>query len=136
MGRRAACSPDRFAASLAELLGDVPQAMADGAEKAVGRSCRKGAKLLRGELTEGIGRHEWSEEYRGGFSSHVERRGLETAGEVGNEAKPGLVHLLENGHATPTGRRTARFEHMAPAFEEMEEDLVERIGDDVRRAIG
>lgn len=129
------CDVDAFAASLEQLIGDIPQACGDATEKAVGQSVRKGAKLLRGRYTEGIGKHPWSAEYRGGFSSRVKRAGLSTEGRIGNKAKPGLVHLLEKGHATLNGRRTGKFEHMDPAFREVQEDFVERVGKAVGEAL-
>ena len=66
-----------------------------------------------------------------GFASHVER-GVETVGEVGNKNKPGLVHLLEKGHLTLTGRKTTAYPHMAPAFDAMSEEFVE----EYKKAIG
>lgn len=130
------CDADAFAASLESLIGDIPDAVAEAAGKAVGQSVRKGAKQLRGKYTDGIGRHPWSAEYRGGFSSHVDKGGRVTTGEIGNKAKPGLVHLLEKGHATLTGRRTGKFGHMDPAFQEIQEDFVERVGKAVGEALG
>ncbi|MBR3384148.1 MAG: hypothetical protein IKG69_02905 [Atopobiaceae bacterium] len=123
--RYAECGIDDFAASLASLIGDVPDACGDGCEKAVRQSIRKTAKGLRSGEYGKSGRHEWSDEYMGGFSSAMVKGGLTPAGEVGNKAKPGLVHLIEKGHATLTGRRTAAFPHMAPAFDDMADEFVE-----------
>lgn len=120
------CGIDDFATSLTALIGDIPDACGEGCEKAVRQSIRQTARKLRGGEFGKSGRHDWSEEYMGGFSSSVVKGGLTPAGEVGNKAKPGLVHLLEKGHATLTGRRTAAFPHMAPAFEDMADDFVER----------
>ena len=126
--RETTCDIEMFAKSLEELLGTVPDECANGCERAVRKAVVDGAKELRGEKTAGIGRHPWSDEYRHGFKSHVERAGLATEGEVGNASKPGLVHLLEKGHATLHGRRTGTFRHMAPTFEEMKDEVVELVG--------
>ena len=125
--RFAECGIDDFAASLASLIGDIPDACGDGCQKAVRQSIRKTAKGLRSGEYGSSGRHDWSGEYMGGFSSAVVKGGLTPAGEVGNKAKPGLVHLLEKGHATLNGRRTNAYPHMAPAFEDMSRDFVERM---------
>lgn len=130
------CDIDAFATSLEALIGDIPEACDKETEKAVTKSVRKGAKLLRGKYTSGIGKHEWSAEYRGGFSSHVTKGGMETTGEIGNKNKPGLVHLLEKGHATLTGRRTNKYEHMDPAFREIQEDFVVQVENAVGKALG
>lgn len=120
------CDADDFAASLASLIGDVPGACGEGCEKAVRMTVRSTAKKLRGGEFGKSGRNEWSEEYMQGFGSRTSGGGLTPEGEVGNRAKPGLVHLLEKGHLTLTGRRTQAFPHMAPAFEDMEQDFVSR----------
>ena len=125
--RNITCGPDAFAVSIAALVGDIPEACGDGCAKAVSQSVRKGAQELRGEKTAGIGRHPWSEKYRGGFKSSVNRNGLSTVGEIGNAAKPGLVHLLEKGHATLHGRRTGAFKHMEPTFNDISESFVELV---------
>ena len=111
---------DEFAKGIEALLGDIPNAAGKEMDKAVTQSVRKAAKELRGERTAGIGRHPWSEEYRSGFSSRVDKNWPVITGEVGNKAKPGLVHLLEKGHVTLTDRRTQAFPHMAPAFDDMQ----------------
>jgi len=135
MGRNVTCDLDRFAAGFDELIGDLPEACGDALEDSVRKSVRQAAKSLRGELTDGIGKNDWSDEYRQGFTSHVDRSGPTVVGEVGNKNKPGLVHLLEKGHATLTGRRTQAYPHMEPAFEEMSSDFIDRAGKAVGRAI-
>lgn len=125
--REIACDLDSFAVSLDALVGDIPPACNEGSEKAVRQSIRAAAKKLRGGAYGSSGRHEWSEKYMQGFASAMVKGGATPAGEVGNKGKPGLVHLLEKGHVTLTGRRTAAFPHMAPAFDDMSEDFVERV---------
>lgn len=123
MGRSAFCELDGFARALEELVGDIPSACAEKGGEAVAKSVRKTAQELRSGTYGSAGRHKWSDEYMGGFSSHVEK-GYKTVGEVGNKEKPGLVHLLEKGHATLTGRRTRAYPHMAPAFDSMAEEFI------------
>lgn len=121
------CDVDSFAASFESLIGDIPDACNDGCNKAVRQSIRQTASKLRSGAFGSSGRHAWSGEYMGGFASAQVKGGATPAGEVGNKTKPGLVHLLEKGHVTLTGRRTAAFPHMAPAFEDMAEDFTERV---------
>ena len=130
MAREVTCDIDGFAKGIEQLIGDIPEACKDGLAKATEQSVRKGAKTVQQYASKG-GRHAWSGEYVGGFKSHV-TRGDVTVGEIGNSAKPGLVHLLEKGHVTLTGRRTGAFPHMAPAFDEIQEDFVKR----AERAVG
>ena len=126
MGRDIPVDLDRFAVGLEQLIGDLPGRCDEALEKSVRQSVRRTAQNLRSGEYGASGRHEWSGEYMEGFTSHVTHEGAKTVGEVGNKAKPGLVHLLEKGHVTLNGRRTAAFPHMAPAFTDMEEDFIER----------
>lgn len=130
MARNITVPLDAFARGVEELVGDIPDACTDAANKATAQSTRKGAKTVKKHASKG-GRHAWSNEYINGFSSHV-KQGVMAEGEIGNKAKPGLVHLLEKGHVTLTSRRTGAFPHMAPAFEEIQQDFIERM----EKAIG
>ena len=133
MAKSVSCTLDTFAKGIEELVGDIPHACQDKVSTAVAQSTRKGVKSVKKHAEKG-GRHPWSGEYVGGFSSHVQSGAVAT-GEIGNRAKPGLVHLLEKGHATPTGRRTGAFPHMAPAFDDIQEDFVARVEKAVGEAI-
>jgi hypothetical protein len=126
MARNIYCDVDRFGVAIEQLVSDIPAKSTDGLEKAIRKQAAETAKKLRGEFTDGIGKHEWSEEYRNGFTSRTDRKKLEVSAEVGNKAKPGLVHLLEEGHATLTGRRTQRYPHMEPAFVDMQDGFVQK----------
>lgn len=128
------CGPEDFARSIEALIGNIPPDCSEEVSKAVERSTRKGVKAVKGYASKG-GIHKWSPEYVGGFSSHV-TKGVVSTGEIGNKAKPGLVHLLEKGHATPTGRRTRSFPHMAPAFDDIQDAFVKDVSESVGRALG
>lgn len=125
MGRHVTCDLDGFAAAIGELVGDIPESCREASNKAVAQSTRKGVKTVKAEASKG-GVHAWSGEYVGGFRSHVET-GAVAVGEIGNANKPGLVHLLEKGHVTLTGRRTGAFPHMAPAFDDMAQGFPELV---------
>ena len=126
---------DAFDAGIEALIGDVPVECSDACEKAVRQSIRKTAKELRSGEHGSSGKHEWSDEYMSGFSSAMTKGGATPAGEVGNNAKPGLVHLVEKGHTTLTGRRTTAYPHMEPAFVSMTEDFVDRTGKYIMEAL-
>lgn len=124
MARELTVDMDAFAIGLEQLIGDIPAACREKSGDVVAKATRKTASELRAGTYGSAGKHQWSAEYMSGFSSHVER-GVETVGEVGNKNKPGLVHLLEKGHLTLTGRRTNAYPHMAPAFNAMSAEFVE-----------
>ena len=128
------CDLDSFAVGISELIGDLPMECSDAMEKATVKATRNGAKTVKQYASKG-GVHEWSGRYVDGFSSHVERSGMTTVGEIGNKNEPGLVHLLEKGHATPAGRRTRAFPHMAPAFGEIQQDFIKQASKAIGEAI-
>lgn len=128
------CGIDNFAATLEDMLGEVDNAVVQASDKAVAQSIRKGAKTVKSYAEKG-GLHKWSDKYVGGFSSHLTRSGRTPEGEIGNRGKPGLVHLLEKGHATLTGRRTKAYPHMAPAFNEIQKDFIERMSKEIGGAL-
>ena len=135
MAKNVTVDADMFSVGLDELIGNIPVACAQGLGKAVQQSARKTAKGLRSGAYGSSGKHAWSPEYMKGFASHAEVGGMEPEGEVGNKAKPGLVHLLEKGHLTATGRRTTAYPHMKPAFDDMEKDFIERAEDAIGEAL-
>jgi len=136
MAKNVTVDIDMFAAGIDELIGDIPVACAQGLGRAVQQSVRKTAKGLRSGQYGSSGKHAWSERYMSGFASHSDVGGMMPEGEVGNKNKPGLVHLLEKGHLTMAGRRTTAYPHMAPAFEEMGKDFVERAERELGEALG
>ncbi|MDE6182208.1 MAG: HK97 gp10 family phage protein [Eubacteriales bacterium] len=44
-----------------------------------------------------------------------------------------LTHLLENGHALPSGGRTRAFKHIAPAEEKAQEELPKLIEEHIKK---
>lgn len=135
MGKYYECDPSMFAATLEDLLKDTIDPCNDNVRKAVEQSTREGVKTVRSKAG-GTGKHPWSDRYIKGFRANIENGHYQTTGEIGNKNKPGLVHLLEKGHATLTGRRTKAYPHMAPAFEEIEQDFIERVEDAIDMALG
>jgi len=133
MGRNVMVPLDAFARGIEQLVGDIPESCRNAANKATAQATRKGVKTVKQYAKKG-GRTKWSDEYVGGFQSHVEK-GVVAVGEIGNKAKPGLVHLLEKGHYTLTSRRTQAFPHLAPAFDEIKDDFVERMEREVGGAL-
>lgn len=135
MGSNISVSSDRFAIALLGILDDVVLATDENVGKAVAQSTRKGVKIVK-EKAGNTGLHKWSDRYVGGFSSSIDKNGKVVTGEIGNRKEPGLVHLLEKGHATLTGRRTRAYPHMEPAYDEIHDDFIKRIYKAVGEALG
>lgn len=66
--------------------------------------------------------------YADGWTSKITSENMGTVQvTVYNRSKPGLIHLLEKGHANRGGGRTLGKLHVAPAAEKAEEEFVKRL---------
>ena len=126
---------DSFEIALNFLIEDSIQGAKRNASKVISRATREGAKITREKAASGVGVHPWSDRYTQGFSGTVIRTGDYTVGEIGNKNEPGLVHLLEKGHATLNGRKTRAFPHVALAYNEIAENLYDEVGDAVEAGL-
>lgn len=68
-----------------------------------------------------------AEHYAEGWASKVSGKGMESKVTVYNKLKPGLTHLLENGHEVyPRGRAKA-IKHIEPAQKKATEELLQKL---------
>ena len=121
-------SADRFGYAFDSMVAGIEHALAD---TAIEPSVRKACRVARKETVAAC-RENWSDEYKNGFTYKVRGKGMDVQGDVGNKTKPGLVHLLEKGHAKVGGGKTRAFEHLADGYERgaklFEEELEARVG--------
>lgn len=124
------CTQDTFAYAMDKLMFDLLEDVDNSMMPAVRKACRVG----RDETAKNAAANGWGETnsktrapYADGFKYTLSKRKLESVGEIGHKELPGLVHLLEKGHAKMGGGRVAGREHMAPAatvaFEVFEKEV-------------
>lgn len=110
---------DGFAAELQKILEDygdeIDKCMAD----AVKDVTKAGAKAVKEEARSKFG---GTGEYAKGWTSKIENGRTGTEGIIYNK-KPGLPHLLENGHAKRGGGRVAGRSHIKPVEEQVIKDF-------------
>jgi len=119
-------SIEDVAAAVEEIMtayaGEVKLA-ADEACKEVGTYAKKRLHDTSPK-TNGAGKH-----YANGWAVEVEKDRIGAKVRVWNKLKPGLTHLLENGHLKRNGKdRTKAFPHIAP----VEQECASIIGEKVR----
>ncbi len=121
MARKAVeCTPDAFAVTLNQMLADVADGIEGGMAQVVRETCKTARRKVRSYARQRFG---GTGAYAKGFTYRVSGKGSRVSGEVGNRDLPGLVHLLEKGHATIGGGRVAGRPHVAPAAEESYDEL-------------
>ena len=86
---------------------------------------KKGAKAVKGEASAVIGGR-----YASGWTSQVEVSRLGAVATIYNN-RPGLPHLLENGHAKRNGGRVAGRTHIAPVEEKLVEEFQKAVQHDL-----
>lgn len=94
-----------------------------------------------GEITKAIGKKgaqavsanspAVSGDYAAGWMSKFEARRTGAMATIYNKAKPGLAHLLENGHANVDGGFTPGRPHIKPVEEEISEEFERKVINDV-----
>lgn len=118
---------DRFHYGFDALLMDIGPALVDSLPTAARKACQTARKTAKGMAPKKTGR------YAGSLTYTVRGKGAGVMGEVGSKELPGLVHLLEKGHAKVGGGSVQGFLHMAPGFDEavpvFEKTLLEGLED-------
>lgn len=133
MARKAfQCTSDGFTVAMSDILADVADGIEDGMENAVRETCKMARRKVRSYARQKFG---GTGAYAKGFSYRVKGSGSSVSGEVGNRDLPGLVHLLEKGHATIGGGRVEGRPHVSTAAEESYGYLEQRMLDVVGRAL-
>lgn len=119
------CSVDRFAKTIEEMVGDVPEAIDRKMPGIVSASAKLGREKTQAGASakfDGTGRYAagWANK-RKQIAPHV------WVGTVYNKDVPGLPHLLEKGHAKVGGGRVAGREHIATAADAAFDDFERRV---------
>ena len=116
---------DRFGYGFSQLIEDIGPGIEGALEPAVREGCKISRKVAKSTAPKKTGK------YAASLSYTVKGKGAKATGEVGSKKLPGLVHLLEKGHATIGGGRVAGHPHMAPGYDAgapvFEEKLMEGV---------
>ena len=92
-------------------------------EKAAKRIGREAISKLKETSPRGHGK----EHYADGWKARLEKSDMGFHITIYNAKKPGLTHLLENGHLNRDGSRTKAFPHIKAVQDEANEKLVREI---------
>ena len=125
---------DRFAISLERMLSGIQDDIDAELPKAVRKAVAKGRVAARDAISGQI-EGETADRYVRGISTRTRGSGHAVHGSVGNRETPGLVHLLEKGHAQMGGGRVRAFPHMEQGRKAAEDELMAQLGKAVGEAL-
>lgn len=92
-------------------------------EKAARKICREAISKLKETSPRGHGK----EHYADGWKAKLEKSDMGFHITIYNAKKPGLTHLLENGHLNRDGTRAKAFPHIKAVQDEANEKLAQEI---------
>jgi len=121
---------DKFALSLESILKDVSVDVDSATMRAARKASKRGVKTVQRYAGSSV-RKGMASPYVQGFSSTSNRKKTASYAEIGNKDYPGLVHLLEKGHATIGGGRVAARPHMALAAPEIFTDFEKQLDKEI-----
>lgn len=130
MSRMADTDMLHFADAVTALLNDYTTEVQEAVNAAVQDTSKSLVKDLKARSPVRTGKYKsgWKAKIERSRSSGIER----TTAIVYNQAKPGLVHLLEHGHQRRDGGREPGTPHVAPAKEAAEVFFAKRIEEELR----
>ena len=112
---------------LEDAINDILKDYENDVKKAAAPVIKKAAETAKAELR--ATSPEDTGEYKKGWRYKKSSDGMSYT--IYNDAKPGLTHLLENGHASRNGGRVAAKPHIKP----VEEKVKEALPDELKNAI-
>ena len=126
---------DEFAIAIDRILNNLGSGTREHVSKAVEKATRAGRKVAKKKAPEREDEHPMKGEYKRSLTYKVNVKGERFTGEVGSKRFPGLVHLLEKGHATIGGGTVPPYPHMIDGKEEADKVLAKEIGLAVDKAV-
>lgn len=102
-----------FEAEILGILKDYEGDITLGLKEGVTLAAKEGTKAIKKESQQFDKNHHGEKgRYYTGWTNWIDTGRLSTQGVIYNQKYPGLVHLLENGHALRQGGRTDAFIHV------------------------
>lgn len=122
---------DGLADAISEILTEYETEVARGTKECVQKVAKAGVKALNDTSPRRTG------DYAKGWTAKIEEGRLKATATIYNADRPGLPHLLENGHVTRNGtgrtfNRTPAHVHIKP----VEDKIVQEFEDEVKVVIG
>jgi hypothetical protein len=115
---------DQVAAVIVDLLNDYGKDVSARMREEVDAMAHEAAQEIYEGAPKRTGR------YAGGWAADpcdVVNGSNQYTRVVANKTKPGLAHLLENGHATQSGGRVEGIPHIRPVYDNLQGEMPKRM---------
>lgn len=110
-----------------EALSDYRDEVNEGVRKAIQKQANEDVRELKATSPKKTGK------YAAGWAKKVVKNNVSAYDVVVyNKEKPGLTHLLENGHAKVNGGFVPGIQHIKPVEEESNNKLLEKVEEIIR----
>lgn len=113
---------NQLAAAITGILNEYADGVTTGVKDAVKKTTKDGAKLVKKEAVKKFGNGPYAQSW----TSKYESDRLGSSGVI-YSTKPGLPHLLENGHMLRNGRLWEGRPHISTAEEKIAEEFEEEV---------
>ena len=125
-------NPEEFGLEIANAIADYTEDVVVAIEEEIDNTAEK----VKEEIQSSSAWKDRTGEYRKGWTIKKENRKGEAVRIIYNKNKPGLVHLLEFGHAKRGGGRVAGRPHVQPAYEKYVPQMEQNIEDIIKKGGG
>ena len=115
-----------LASAVTEILEDYSDQVQATLNEVTKDVAKEAVKKLKSISPKGTG------DYAKGWKAKTTGSRLGIQNVIYNANKPGLTHLLENGHAKRGGGRTPAHEHIKPVEEWANEEVVRKVKEDLK----
>lgn len=118
--------------AVAQVLGEYKESVIESVQRVTKEVANEGVKKIKAESPVS-GKSPKRNAYKSGWTKKVVVNRMGASAIIYNGKYPGLVHLLEKGHALRNGGRSTAFPHVAPAEEWMNSELQKRIKEAIQK---
>lgn len=118
--------------AVATVLQEYEESMTETVQRVTNDLAKQGLSKVKA-ASPVSGKSPKRSEYKSGWQKKVITNRFGAGAIIYNGKYPGLVHLLENGHALRNGGRSTAFPHVAPVEEWMNSELQKRIKEAIQK---
>ena len=123
---------DDLSRAVAKVLDEYEESVIETVQRMTNELAKEGLSKVKA-ASPVSGKSPKRSAYKSGWSKKVITNRMGASAIIYNGKYPGLVHLLEKGHALRNGGRSTAFPHVAPVEEWMNSELQKRIKEAIQK---